>query len=218
MPAITAERSQQRYNLILEAATDVFAENGFEGSSIVDVASRAGVSEGLIYKYFRDKRDLLGQVLAAFNDRIMTELETEVARCETFREKLETVIAHRLHSIARYPGLTRLYVSQVRSSSNEPGLDVRSLSRRAARMWKRICEEALGRGEIEAGLQLDVIRDAIWGAIEQLAWIQMSGRSRASPEQIARELADLYLNGMRSTKSRRRSPANAARIAARRSR
>ncbi len=217
MPAITAERSQQRYKLILDAATEVFAEHGFEGSSIVDVASRAGVSEGLIYKYFRDKRDLLAQVLAAFNARITDELEAEAAHGETFRDKLEIVIAHRLRSIAQYPGLTRLFVSQVRSSSNEPGLDVRSLSRRAARMWKRMCDEARERGEIEPGLQLDVIRDAIWGAIEQMAWIQTSGRSRKSAEQVARGLTDLYLNGMASAKARGKNTGTAARIAPRRS-
>jgi TetR/AcrR family fatty acid metabolism transcriptional regulator len=202
MPAITAERSQQRFNLILEAATEVFAERGFEGSSIVEVASRAGISEGLIYKYFRDKRALLAQVLSSFNTRTMDELEAEVALHETFREKLEVVLAHRLRSIAQYPGLTRLYVSQVRSASDEPGLDVRSLSRRAARMWSKMCAEALARGEIRPGLPLDVIRDAIWGALEHLAWIQTSGRARTSPEHTARGLAEFYLCGMQGSPTR----------------
>jgi len=132
----------------------------------------------------------------------MDELEAELAEHDTFHEKLQVVIAHRLRSIAQYPGLTRLYVSQVRSASNEPGLDVRTLSRRAAKLWTRMCAEALSRGEIAPGLQLDVIRDAIWGAIEHLAWIQTSGRSRQSAEQIARGLTDFYLNGMRNPKLR----------------
>ena len=206
MPAITAERSRQRYNLILDAATEVFAERGFESSSIAEVASRAGVSEGLIYKYFRDKRDLLAQVLAAFNARMMTELEAEVARRKSFSEKLEVTITHRLKSIAQYPGLTRLYVSQVRNASSEPGLDVRSLSRRAAKLWDKMCAEAIENGEIEPGLQLHTIREAIWGAIEHLAWLQMSGRSRMSAEQVARGLTGFYLNGMRSAKNRNKGP------------
>jgi AcrR family transcriptional regulator len=204
MPAITAARTEQRYNLILDAASDVFSEGGFDGSSIADVAARAGVSEGLIYKYFRDKRALLVCVLSAFNERMMDELEAEVAKRDLFRDKLEVVIAHRLKSIARYPGLTRLYVSQVRNASEEPGLDIRTLSRRAARLWNRMCTEALSRGEIAPGLQLGIIRDAIWGAIEHLAWIQTSGRTRQSAEQIALALTDFYLNGMQSPKRKSR--------------
>lgn len=49
-------------NLILDAARDVFVASGYEGTSIREVARRAGISHGTIYLHFRDKDDLLYQV------------------------------------------------------------------------------------------------------------------------------------------------------------
>jgi len=53
--ALTQERRQQ----ILTAAATVFAAKGFDRATIRDVARAAGIAEGSIYNYFRDKQDLL---------------------------------------------------------------------------------------------------------------------------------------------------------------
>lgn len=53
--ALEQERRQQ----ILSAAATVFAEKGFDRATISDIARAAGVAEGSIYNYFRDKHDLL---------------------------------------------------------------------------------------------------------------------------------------------------------------
>src|SRR5579859_1816106 len=51
-----------RRQLILEAALDVFAEQGFEGATTKEIAARAGVTHGLIYFYFASKEDLFQAV------------------------------------------------------------------------------------------------------------------------------------------------------------
>lgn len=53
--ALTEARRQQ----ILDAAVKVFAEKGFDRATIADVARAAGVAEGSIYNYFKNKGDLL---------------------------------------------------------------------------------------------------------------------------------------------------------------
>ena len=63
MPRLTlhARRAlaQKRQQQILQAAAQVFAEKGFAGATIRDIARAAGVSEGSIYLYFKNKQDLL---------------------------------------------------------------------------------------------------------------------------------------------------------------
>jgi AcrR family transcriptional regulator len=51
-------RHDRRRN-IMEVALEVFAEHGYEASSISMIATRAGVSKGLMYNYFKSKEDLL---------------------------------------------------------------------------------------------------------------------------------------------------------------
>jgi AcrR family transcriptional regulator len=63
MPKISASAKRalidERKKQILEAATRVFAARGFEGATISDIAREAGIAEGSIYNYFKNKNDLL---------------------------------------------------------------------------------------------------------------------------------------------------------------
>jgi AcrR family transcriptional regulator len=64
------ERSRQARAALLDAALALFAEHGFEATSVEDIATRAGVAVGGFYLHFRSKR----QVLLVLMDRLLTEL------------------------------------------------------------------------------------------------------------------------------------------------
>lgn len=54
---------QRSESLILEAALELFATNGFHNTSIEKIRKKAGVSKGLIYNYFKSKDDLLERII-----------------------------------------------------------------------------------------------------------------------------------------------------------
>ncbi len=60
------ERSERSRAAILDAALQMFSRQGFRGTSIRDVAARAGVSTGSVYHHFRDKEALLSTLLEQF--------------------------------------------------------------------------------------------------------------------------------------------------------
>jgi len=66
--AIQAQLAAARRTQILDAATRVFADKGFNRATIRDVARDAGVADGTIYNYFKDKTDLLFGLLDRLND------------------------------------------------------------------------------------------------------------------------------------------------------
>ena len=84
MPAISPERMRDRYETILAAASRAFAEKGYETTSITEIARAAEVSDGLIYKYFSNKRDLLEHVLRKFYERLIEDVGAKVARGRAF--------------------------------------------------------------------------------------------------------------------------------------
>src|SRR6516225_12121167 len=93
MPAISPERMRDRYDTILSAASRAFAEKGYETTSITEIARAADVSDGLIYKYFSNKRDLLEHVLRKFYERLIEDVGAKVARGNGFREQLYILIS-----------------------------------------------------------------------------------------------------------------------------
>ena len=64
-------RRQQTRDVLIAAATEVFARRGFEGASLEEIAETAGFTRGAIYKNFTGKEDLFFAVNERFNERVI---------------------------------------------------------------------------------------------------------------------------------------------------
>ena len=68
------ERSIEKKNKIIQAGYELFSEVGYYGTNTVEIAKRAGVSTGIVYGYFADKRDILICVLEIYIDKVYEPL------------------------------------------------------------------------------------------------------------------------------------------------
>ncbi|OLS99484.1 hypothetical protein BJF90_08200 [Pseudonocardia sp. CNS-004] len=80
MSGLRDERTRQSRELILTAAAELFAERGYQETSLVDVATRSGVSRGSIPWHFGDKKGLLVAVIGQLHDEWSTALATNPLR------------------------------------------------------------------------------------------------------------------------------------------
>ena len=67
---VTAEQTRER---LLRAAADVFAERGYDGTRVADIAAAAGVSNGALYAHFGSKAELLVDALRTHGPRLLAE-------------------------------------------------------------------------------------------------------------------------------------------------
>lgn len=177
MPVISAQKMQDRRDSILAAAREAFAQRGFEGTSIADIARRAGVSDGLVYRYFQNKRDLLNAVLTAFYERTMVDLEAIAARAAPFEQRLRGLIHRHLETFAAEADLCRLFISEVRTASDYQGSPVQQLNRRYTSILVRIIEDGIARGDVRGDIDIRLVRDVIFGAVEHRSWAAVNGRT-----------------------------------------
>ena len=68
---VTAAETRER---LLRAAADVFAERGYDGTRVADIAAAAGVSNGALYAHFSSKADLLVDALRTHGRRLLADL------------------------------------------------------------------------------------------------------------------------------------------------
>ena len=68
---VTAADTRER---LLQAAADVFAERGYDGTRVADIAAAAGVSNGALYAHFSSKADLLVDALRTHGRRLLADL------------------------------------------------------------------------------------------------------------------------------------------------
>jgi AcrR family transcriptional regulator len=66
--------ARDKLNRIIEAATVAFAEKGFHGTTIPDIATSANVGAGTIYRYFDNKEDLVNAVFIESKTKLMLYL------------------------------------------------------------------------------------------------------------------------------------------------
>ncbi len=166
------ERSkQERQDRIMLAARKLFAENGYDATTLRQVAERAGLGLGTLFNYISDKRDLIYLV---FNQEVsgVTDVALAAPRSwQTFSEKIASIVEHNYRLFGSEPVLSRILLSEV--VQHTPGFHL---------------AEHLA------------IRDRfIRGMAEIVAEAQRSGEvgSTAVPELIARQIFFLYSAALR---------------------
>lgn len=100
------ERSIEKKNKIIKAGYDLFSEVGYYNTNTAQIAKKAGVSTGIVYGYFKDKRDILLSVLEIYLDEIVEPIMHLLSQltCPINYEQLVpeilslTMRAHKEHS------------------------------------------------------------------------------------------------------------------------
>ncbi len=196
MPAISPQRMRDRYDTILAAASRAFAEKGYETTSITEIARAADVSDGLIYKYFSNKRDLLERVLEDFYERVIEDLGAKVAGGKSFSEQLYILISVHLSTFVAERNLCRLFISEVRTASDYRGSAIQQLNRRYTSILIKMVDDAVATGEIPRDVDPRVVRDMLFGAIEHSAWRHTIAKRPLDAAGLARSITDIFLNGL----------------------
>ncbi|WP_329389570.1 TetR/AcrR family transcriptional regulator [Streptomyces sp. NBC_01351] len=103
-------RSARKHQAILEAATTVFLNKGYSGTSMDDIAKLAAVSKQTVYKHFADKEKLFAAIVLATTDRIdgMIDLVTDVPADADGLEEALTRLARRLLATLTQPQVLQL--------------------------------------------------------------------------------------------------------------
>ncbi|MEV4944311.1 TetR/AcrR family transcriptional regulator [Streptomyces sp. NPDC053755] len=103
-------RSARKHQAIMDAATAVFLDKGYAGTSMDDIAKLAAVSKQTVYKHFADKEKLFSEIILATTDRIdgMIELVADVPATADGLDENLTRLARRLLAALTRPEVIRL--------------------------------------------------------------------------------------------------------------
>lgn len=89
------ERSIEKKNRIIQAGYELFSEVGYYGTNTAEIAKRAGVSTGIVYGYFQDKRDILICVLEIYINKVFDPILKTFDKLKApinFKELIPSVI------------------------------------------------------------------------------------------------------------------------------
>ncbi|MGE0353298.1 MAG: TetR/AcrR family transcriptional regulator [Gemmatimonadales bacterium] len=171
-------RPEERPEEILDAAVQVFGENGFARTRLEDIAHRAGVSKGTLYLYFRSKEDLFREMVRARIVTVVAEAEERVERSGgTARDQLAGVIRSVWQSVSRedVARLTQVVLSELGSFPELGRFYLEEVIQRGRRLIARVLERGIAAGEFRP-VDVAIASRLIPGIVVRLAQNQCAFR------------------------------------------
>lgn len=147
-------RKEARPAEIIEAALDVFAESGFAAAKLGDVAKRAGVVKGTLYRYFDTKEDLFRAVVQHAVSINLQNIElVSTGYSGTLRELIPLMLSSAAGRMgdSRIPALARLVISESRSFPDLATIWHDNVAAHMLRLMTGVISEAQLRGEVRHG-------------------------------------------------------------------
>ena len=180
---------------ITAAARLVIAERGYENVLMSEIAERAGIVEGTLYRFFETKRDLLTKVA----DDWFEEVLANDAGIESIRgtwNRLRHLVWRTLTTIRSQPALSRYMLLEIRRDPNYRATRSFTLNRRFTDEVSRVCQAAVADGEFRADVSVPLLRDMIFGCIEHSTWKFLRGEGDFSVDEVADGIATVIVRGM----------------------
>ena len=148
---------KERQSAILDAAARVFARNGYYRANVADICKGAHISNGALYKYFKNKRDVFDSVF----DRTVRLFSIDRQIFSSTRKSIYERLRDLLNAITRFAEKHPEYIA-VYFDLGSPSMSgmAASLSERieqpAKAIWVSLVEEGKRRGEIDKKLDSNV--------------------------------------------------------------
>ena len=156
---------------ILEAAIRVFAEHGYHGSRVGDIAEDAGVAHGLLYHYFASKEDVLRTIFVENWGQLIVRFRAVETSDEPAEKKLEGIAKILLRTWRNDPALVTVMVREVaRSQHLQDRVDE---VREAFAILERVIEEGQASGVFRRDVDARLAAWVIYGGLEEVltGWV-----------------------------------------------
>ena len=188
--------AEQRIADIMLAARAVFAEKGYQEALISDIAERAGVVEGSIYRFFSNKRDLLVRVVEDWYEELLTRDEALVGGVRGTWNQIRFIVHDHLQTIRRDPALSRLVFQELRPDANYRQTRTFQLNQKYTHKIVDVVRRAVEAGEFRADVSPALVRDMIYGCVEHRTWAFLRNEGDFDIEETADGITELVYRGL----------------------
>ncbi|HEY1972496.1 MAG TPA: TetR/AcrR family transcriptional regulator [Pseudonocardia sp.] len=189
-------RPDQRIAELVAAARTLLGEVGYERFLPTEVARRCGVSEATVYRYFPTKRELLVRAAETWFDEVLVALEPGVTQHEGTYERLLYVVRYAVEVVRKEPTLTRYIFNELRPDPGFRSTAIYQLNRRFTGVVSQVLRDAIAVGDFRDDVNVELLRDMIFGAIEHQAWAYLRGEGDFSTDQTAEGITRVIYGGM----------------------
>lgn len=194
------DKKTEKYEKILDAAVKVFAKKGFYQSRVSDIAREAGVADGTIYLYFKNKDDILISIFEEKMRSAISIFQQELSQREDALSKLKHFVHVHLDLFRQNPELAAVLQVELRQSSRFMKEYKKIELKRFLDLIGDIVKQGQEEGVFRKDLPLSLVKRFIFGALDEVISTWVSSGGKFNLMDYADALSDLFVRGLGTTK------------------
>ncbi len=181
---------------ILRAAIKTFAGKGFFNSKVADIAKEAGVADGTVYLYFKNKDDILHSVFDRAMDEFIAEGKKEIAALDNSQDKLRRIAELHLERLGGDRDMAIVFQVELRGSTKFMQEFSAAGFAEYLNVIQQVIIEGQKNGDFRKDLKPIVCAKILYGALDEMVtnWILSSNPYPLAP--MAEEVLKIFFGGV----------------------
>lgn len=184
-----------KYKKIIDAAVIVIAENGYHAAQVSKIAKQAGVADGTIYLYFKNKEDIL---ISLFKEKMGMHVEKILHKLEgkqTASEKLYTLVENHFAQFVNDPHYAIVTQLELRQTNRELRQKINQVLKAYLDVIDDIIEHGKMKNEFRQDLDLRIARQMIFGVVDEIATTWVMNDQKYNLLDLVPTVYELLMNG-----------------------
>jgi TetR/AcrR family transcriptional regulator, fatty acid metabolism regulator protein len=192
------KRNKPKYMQIVDAAVIAIAENGYHQAQVSKIAKQAGVADGTIYLYFKNKEDILISVFQEKMGIFVENLQDIIKSGETSSEKLSRMIENHFQVLSSDRHLATVTQLELRQSNKEIRLKINTILKEYLVLLDQILIEGMLNGEFNQAMDVRIARQMVFGTIDEITTTWVMNEYRYDLMEQAPKVKQLILNAIKA--------------------
>ncbi len=192
------KKDKPKYKQIIDAAVIVIAENGYHQAQVSKIAKQAGVADGTIYLYFKNKEDILISVfqdkMGLFVSKLGDILEQEISASD----KLQLMIKSHFDLLANDLHLAIVTQLELRQSNHELRIKINGVLREYLLLMDKILVKGIDTGEFDKEMDIRLARQMVFGTMDETITTWVMNDHKYDLVELAPKVHRLLMKGMRA--------------------
>ncbi|WP_042223290.1 TetR/AcrR family transcriptional regulator [Oceanobacillus manasiensis] len=193
-------KRKPKYNQIIEAAVEVIAENGYHASQVSKIAKKAGVADGTIYLYFKNKEDILVSVFEEKMGQFIEQTEKSIEQMENANVKLLALIEMHFQQLASNQHLAVVTQLELRQSNPALRVKINQVLKPYLTVIDNIIKEGMQEGLFREDLILPLVRQMIFGTLDETVTNWVMKEKKYDLVNQSKDVHRLLSNGLTVSK------------------
>jgi AcrR family transcriptional regulator len=180
---------------LLEAATRIFAERGYDGASLQDIADSIGILKGSVYYYYKSKEDILFDIMKLVHDEHLENARSYLGTPGDPLQRLQVLLEGHAAFVCRNLDRTTVFLREMDRLPPQRQAEILGPDHAYQRVFRSLVIEAQEAGQIAPGVNPKLA--ALW-ILGSLNWLHRWYRPDRStgPQDVPAQIASQLTRGI----------------------